>query len=451
MTSVFWKNLTQAVFEEDVTIPDLAYTGRLPGPLPVSELLSETVALASSALTRLMDVPSDRVKVDARLCALWGLTSCKPIGWTPPEPWDLFSAIFKGANGWIRLHTNAPHHKAAAMKVLGAASTKDEVAEVISGLGVAGLEQGIIDAGGAAAQAISWTEWQTHPQGRVIAQTPLVEWTEKPVRSPTKLQRADYRSNRPLAGLRVLDLTRVLAGPVATRTLAGYGADVLRIDPENWDDPGLLQDTTIGKHCAGLDLSDTADRARFEELLGQADVFVHGFRPGALERLGYDQETRDRVNPQLIDISLSAYGWHGPWATRRGFDSLVQFSTGIAGLCGDADGAPGKLPVQALDHAAGYIMAACCLQALLVARSGRIMAGRTSLARIAWMLCQEPLRLDAGEPVPEATEADFVPQIEKTDWGDLKRLHAPATIEGVPMHWDVGAGELRRHAAKWRT
>ena len=451
MTAVFWQSLTQAVFEDDVTIPEIAYTGRLAGPLPVSELLAETTALAGTALTRLMDIPSDRARVDARLCAFWGLTSCKPIGWTPPEPWDPFSAIFKAANGWIRLHTNAPHHKAAAMKVLGAASTKDEVAEAISKLDVAALEQRIIDAGGAAAQAISWAEWQKHPQGLAIAQTPLVEWAEKSVKAPPRLQQADYSSDRPLAGLRVLDLTRVLAGPVATRTLAGYGADVLRIDPENWDDPGLLQDTTIGKHCAGLDLSDTAGRARFEELLRQADVFVHGFRPGALEKLGYDQATRDRINPLLIDISLSAYGWQGPWATRRGFDSLVQFSGGIADLCGDANGAPGKLPVQALDHAAGYIMAACCLQALLTARSGRIMTARTSLARIAWMLCQEPLHLDAREPIPSAAETDFVPQVEQSDWGDLKRLNAPLAIEGVPMHWDVEAGELRRHPATWRS
>lgn len=137
-------------------------------------------------------------------------------------------------------------------------------------------------------------------------------------------------ASRPLAGIKVLDLTRVLAGPVATRFLAGLGARVLRIDPPDWDEPGVVPEVTLGKNCARLDLRQTADRARFEALLSDCDMIVHGYRPGALDRLGYGFDLRRALRPGLIDISLCAYGWSGPWAARRGFDSLVQMSCGIA-------------------------------------------------------------------------------------------------------------------------
>ena len=329
--------------------------------------------------------------------------------------------------------------------MLGRLHSKDQVAELIARQSVAQLEQQIIEAGGAAAQMITWQDWQNHPQGRAISQSPLVEWKEKPARASKKLHVANYQSSRPLTGICLLDLTRVLAGPVTTRTLAGYGADVLRIDPPVWDDPGLLQDTTIGKRCAGLNLKKLEDRQQFEKLLGEADIFVHGYRPGALAALGYEQEILDQINPKLIEISLSAYGWRGPWATRRGFDSLVQFSTGIADICSNAEGTPGKLPVQALDHTLGYIMAACCLEALRAAQSGRVMCARASLARIAWLLCQTEPRPRMDNPIPIETDSDYLPEVEKSDWGALRRLKPPLHIKNLPMFWDIPAGELRRH------
>ncbi len=138
------------------------------------------------------------------------------------------------------------------------------------------------------------------------------------------------RPGRALAGLRVLDLTRVLAGPVATRFLAGFGADVVRIDPPGWDEPALEPEVTLGKSCARLDLRRDADRATFERLLSGADVLVHGYRPGALDGLGYGAAARQSLAPGLVEVCLDAYGWTGPWAGRRGFDSLVQMSCGIA-------------------------------------------------------------------------------------------------------------------------
>lgn len=447
---IFWDTLSSAVFCESTPEPNIHLDDRLPGTLPVSALLAESVGLVGIALARLCGLPLGQVDVIGRLCAHWCLTSCKPIGWTPAEPWDPLSAVFRGGDGWIRLHTNAQHHKTAALWALGCDATKESVAEAISKKSVGELEDKIISEGGAAAMMIPLKDWQEHPQGRAVAQSPLVEWHEKPTGVPERLQRIDFGTDRPLKGLRVLDLTRVLAGPVATRTLAGYGAEVLRIDPAGWDEAGILQDTTIGKHCAGLDLRNPDDRVQFEQLLAHADVLVHGYRPGAMEGLGYGPDEMDLINPARIDVSISAYGWQGPWGGRRGFDSLVQFSTGIADICSNSEGEPGKLPVQALDHAAGYIMAASILEALRLAREGRIVSARTSLARVAWMLCEAK---DAPQPsasIQPPEEVDYLESVESSDWGDLMRLRPPLSVADAPMRWDIPSGNLRRHPAEWR-
>ena len=224
---------------------------------------------------------------------------------------------------------------------------------------------------------------------------------------------------QPLRGLRVLDLSRVLAGPVAGRFLAAYGADVLRIDPPQWDEPGVVPEVTLGKRCAGLDLRMPDERRTFEELLRDADVLVHGYRPGALARLGYDGETLRVLNPRLLDVSLNAYGWSGPWAQRRGFDSLVQMSCGIAEHAMRREHAhrPVPLPVQALDHATGYLMAAAVLRALAIRQCcGKVLSAKLSLPRVAGLLLSTKRSKPFCGLSPVASD-DFEPRIEETAWG----------------------------------
>src|SRR5262244_1012721 len=203
--------------------------------------------------------------------------------------------------------------------------------------------------------------WSDHPQGRAVAAEPLIHMV---ARDRVPARNANPPASRPLAGVRVLDLTRVLAGPVASRFLAGYGAEVLRIDPPDWNEPGVVPEVTLGKRCARLDLKTAEGRAAFEALLAQADIFLSGYRPGALDRLGYDAAARRAIAPGLIDVSLCAYGWSGPWAGRRGFDSLVLMSTGIAeaGMRWKSTDVPYPLPVQALDHTTGYLTAATAVR-----------------------------------------------------------------------------------------
>ena len=237
----------------------------------------------------------------------------------------------------------------------------------------------------------------------------------------------------------------------SSRFLAGFGAEVLRIDPPDWNEPGIVPEVTLGKRCARLDLKTTDGRARFEALLAQADIFLSGYRPGALDRLGYDAAARRAIAPGLIDVALCAYGWSGPLATRRGFDSLVQMSAGIAeaGMRWKAADAPHPLPVQALDHATGYLMAATAIRGFTQRlRHGAGMEARLSLARTAKLLVDLGMDHGANPLAPEGA-ADIAAAIETTDWGDARRLKPPVDITGVPMQWSRPATRLGSASAQW--
>ncbi len=425
--------------------------GDLPSIYPVTDLAVAAIAVAGLSIAELSgNVASliPEVVVDRRLASLWFGWSIRPLGWKLPPAWDPIAGDYKTKDGWIRLHTNAPHHRAATKKVLGYHPHKNSMAKAVTSWMATDLEAAVISAGGCAAEMRSFEQWQEHPQGRAVASEPLVEMVDTGNRStsqwlPTK--------NRPLAGLKVLDLTRVLAGPVASRFLAGYGADVLRIDPPDWEEPGIIPEVALGKRCARLDLKNTNDRKQFEILLSQADILLHGYRPGALENLGYHVTTRRTIAPELIEVSLNAYGRNGPWAKRRGFDSLIQMSSGIAhaGMAWKNSIIPMPLPVQALDHATGYIMAAAAIRAI----TDRLTDGRTSsfhlsLARTAKLLMDSGKMTSLQEMAVE-TQEDLSTIIEHTSWGDAKRCLPPAMINSIEMHWRHPASALGSAAPVW--
>jgi crotonobetainyl-CoA:carnitine CoA-transferase CaiB-like acyl-CoA transferase len=251
----------------------------------------------------------------------------------------------------------------------------------------------------------------------------------------------------------VLDLTRILAGPVATRFLAGYGAQVLRLDPPGWDEPVVAPEITLGKKRARLDLRNPEGRTVFERLLGEADVLVHGYRSDALENLGFGDVRRREINPGLVDVCLDAYGWTGEWRRRRGFDSLVQMSSGIAeaGMRITGKSMPTPLPVQALDHSTGYILAAAVLRGL-VRRIDSGMGSNThaSLARTAAMLTQHSSpRKRTSENLRNELPGDYNNEIERTPWGPARRLLAPYAIEGTRTYWALPAGNLGDSLPAW--
>jgi crotonobetainyl-CoA:carnitine CoA-transferase CaiB-like acyl-CoA transferase len=424
--------------------------GALPSAFAVTDLACASMAAAGQAVSQLIEQQTSHlpsVEVDRRLASFWFSTSLRPVGWQVPPLWDPVAGDYATQDGWIRLHTNAPHHRAAAERVLGACADRAAMAAKVAQWTSTDLEQAVVEAKGCAAEMRSWAQWQNHPQGLAVNAEPLVHFLDSSDENAKPWQGS---VERPLAGIKVLDLTRVLAGPTASRFLAGLGADVLRIDPPTWNEPGVVPEMTLGKRCARLDLQDPADRAVFEHLLKDADILLHGYRADALEHLGFGSERRRQLAPGLIDVCLNAYGWSGPWQNRRGFDSLVQMSSGIAeaGMRWQQADKPTPLPVQALDHATGYLMAASAI-GLLTERlkSGRGASARLSLARTATLL------IEHGPGTTEALRAedeqDQDVQVEQTPWGPAHRLQVPVKISGTPIQWTLPATDLGSHNPQW--
>lgn len=435
--------------------------GALASAFPVTDFATAAIAAAHLAVGELIDQAHGTlplITVDRRLASFWFATSLQPQGWSLPAQWDAVAGDYRAADGWIRLHTNAPHHRQAALAVLTTAPVRDAVSQAVLGWKASELESAVVDHHGCAAAMLSASAWRKHPQGRAVAAEPLLHRAQATATPAPAHQSNPARPEwivpceRPLRGIRVLDLTRILAGPVATRFLAGFGAEVLRIDPPGWDEPGTVPEVVLGKRCARLDLRDPADRAVLEDLISGADVMIHGYRADALARLGLSAERRRALNPGLVDVSLNAYGWTGPWRERRGFDSLVQMSCGIADAGRVAAGSdrPVPLPVQALDHATGYLMAAAAVRGLTQRRTtGQGVQVQASLARTALSL----MSLTPTEAQPAALQplnpSDYSDDIEHTAWGPALRLKPAGQIDGTPTHWDLPASALGSGDARW--
>jgi len=425
--------------------------GVLPSVFAVEDFASAAVGAAGLAIGELLQADSgrsDAVTVDRKLASLWYIGSIQPVGWSLPSPWDAVAGDYETADGWIRLHTNAPHHRAAALSVLGVSPERDAVTRAVANWKGEALEQAVVQSNGCAAVMRSLADWREHAQGAAVSAEPLVHIHRSADHKPSTW-RGD--SSRPLRGVRVLDLTRVLAGPVATRFLAGFGADVLRIDPPEWDEPAVVPDVTLGKRCARLDVRTPPGRSILEQLLQECDVLIHGYRANALEALGLGADRRRELRPGLIDVSLNAYAWSGPWRDRRGFDSLVQMSAGIAdeGMRRLQRPRPTPLPVQALDHATGYLIAAAAIRGLTERlETSRGYTARLSLARSASLLIDGPRDEGAGEIV-RADDGDWQTEQEHSEFGTARRLRGPVTVAGTTMQWDRPAARLGSSPSHW--
>lgn len=445
----FRDEIGQALYGTDAKTPDVTVSNgpSLQAWFDVSGLAAASIGSAAAELAAITG-SFEPVTINQACANAWFDFTIKPQGWELPPAWDRIAGLYETQTGWIRLHTNALAHRDAALRVLQTDATRDAVEIAIRKMDAQTLETAIIDEGGCAARLQSFDEWKKHSQGKAVCWEPLIAWQD---RQQGKAIRTFGNKSAPLTGLRVLDCTRVLAGPVCTRFLAGFGADVLRIDPPGWNEGIVVPEVTLGKRCATLDLHTEAGRARFRSLYRSADIFVHGLRPGALERLGLGEAERLQINPDTIDVTLNAYGWSGPWARRRGYDSLVQMSAGVAEAGMRASGAtnPTPLPVQALDHATGYLMAASALRAIRVRKEmGTVLSAKLSLARTAYLLSQSFSRQRFGDN-DTATSEMVAADIEHTDWGPAQRITWPI-IAGLPHpHWRYPAGNFHTAQPEW--
>ncbi len=445
-------------------------TGALPSSFavePFGAACFAAVGLAVAELTGASSIQIDNAGVANALRSEQALR----IGDEPPEAvWDPLSRIYRASDGWVRLHGNYAQHQEAIHLVFGSAEP-GAVAAAIKAMPAAEVESRLHEAGGVAAAALSIDAWRAHPHGKQVTDRPLVATTvrddtaDRPWRpAPTGGRGLQGLASlaalsgqpldpRPLRGLRVLELTRVIAGPVAGRTLSWFGADVLRIEsPDHRELRTLVVDTGQDKRSTTIDLHTARGRAAFEDLLAGTDVFLHGLRPGALQSLGFDAGVRARISPGLIDASLSAYGPGGPWSGRRGFDSLTQLSTGVALAQAEAVGTlaegPRPLPCQLLDHATGLLLAAAIIRAAgerAVDGHRRIIVA--SLARTAAAL------IDAGQgPFDGASPAPVSPGTLALDGAFGRTRHAPlpVSIEGVEGCWREGARSPGSDEPSWQ-
>ncbi|MFG3052039.1 CoA transferase [Kitasatospora sp. NPDC048239] len=441
----------------------------LPSPLPVRRLARATVAACSLAAAELAALRAGgpgagggadpqaggepgavaEVRVDQGAVATAFVSERHlQIDGRTPVSFAPLSGFWQTADGWVRTHANYPHHRVRLLTALGlpADTEADQLGRTLREQPAEWIQERAYEAGALAVAVAPPAPGVRHPlaESRVVGEAPA-----RPLAAAAL----------PAAGVRVLDLTRVIAGPVATRTLALLGADVLRVDPPRLPEAeDAHADTGFGKRSTRLDLTGPADRAAFEDLLATADVVVTGYRPGALDGFGLAPEALLERRPGLVVAQLCAWGWTGPWAARRGFDSLVQAGVGIAATLADADGRPGVLPAQALDHGTGYLLAAGVLRALTDQRTGRPGGRhlRFSLAGTAsWLMYDiEPAGSLVGSPGGEPSKDepyDAGLRLAETDsaYGRLRYALPPVSYRGGPADWSRPPGRWGTDRPLW--
>lgn len=410
------------------------------------------VGLAASNLWQLRTGRGQRVEVDARAAAI-SLRSAAYLrinGRPPAGAWAPMSGFYPVRDGWISIHCNFPAHRDAALSVLGTTADRALAEGASAEWEGEALEEAIHAAGGCAGFVRRAEGWAAHPQSGAVAAQPLLEIIRIGEAPPEPLPAGE----RPLSGIRVLDLTRVLAGPTCARSLAEHGADVLKITAAHLADSGEVDlDTGIGKLSARLDLRQPADAEVLRRLAREGDVFSQSFRPGALDARGFSPGALAALRPGIICVSLSAWGETGPWRGRRGFDSIVQAVSGIAHASGK-DGKPRLLPVSAIDYVSGYLMAFGAMAALARrAREGGSWLVRVSLARVGrWILDRGELQPDAYRSLPADLPADerarLMGEMDAPD-GRIGFLRPVVRLSETPPHWTRPPVPLGYHGASW--
>jgi crotonobetainyl-CoA:carnitine CoA-transferase CaiB-like acyl-CoA transferase len=431
----------------------------LPSPFKIGEAAAATIgasALAAAELWRLRTGRAQQVHVDTRAAAM-AFRSERHLridGAPPPALWDDIAGFHATGDGrWVQLHTNFPHHRERALEVLACPGDRQSVAEAVAGWKGEELEEALIAAGTCAAFVRTPEEWLAHPQRAAVAALPLLEILPLGDSPPEPLPGADRPLSgvRPLSGMHVLDLTRIVAGPVAARALAAHGADVLQVSaPHLPSIDQLVIDTGFGKRATSLDLRTPADSDTLKALIREADVFLQAYRPGALDALGMSPQALATLRPGIVYVTLSAWGHEGPWRDRRGYDSLLQSATGIAWECG-RDGRPGTLPAQAQDHASGYLAAFGALVALTRrATEGGSYLVRVSLAQTGHWLKGLGRIEETGLQEPDNEDIADLLAITKTPFGFVEHLRpAVASMSETPMHWTIPPVPLGTHGAGW--
>jgi len=463
----------------------------LPSSFPVSQVAQASIGAAALAAAEIYQQRSGHrqtIKVDLndaeREC-----TAYFTIDGREPESWAQYSGVYPCRDGYIRVHANFDHHRDIFLNTLGfeppktgqsKSASRLQIEEELQNWDAQQLEDLINQDGGIVAKLRDFEEWDRHPQAIAMAASPLFS-IEKiadcpPIPLPplskiypqnSHQKKGDNTSveQRPLSGIRVLDLTRILAGPVGTRTLAAYGADVMTVNSPFLPNIEHIIDTGRGKRSCHIDLNTSQGKQTLRSLIADTDIFVQGYRPGSLVNKGFDAQTLANLKSGIIYTSLSAFGECGPWAEKRGFDSIVQSATGFnfaeaqASALTEAQALPNTtkplqslqpraLPVQILDFAAGFLIAYASQVALLRrAQEGGSWQVKVSLLQTAnWLRSMGQKDFDGSvKPNDFSRAASSFP----STYGILKAMPHAAKFSNTPPRFDMPSVAPGTHAAKW--
>jgi len=438
-----------------------SYDPILPTPFRITETSVATLAAVGIAVSDLWELRTGRrqaISIDTRQ-ATASLRSGQYLvmeGAPVSAARHTVMGVYPAKHGrWSYLHCNFPNHREAALKVLGVPEDREAVRKAVAQWDALELEEAIIAAKGAGGMVRSMKEWAEHPQGKAVASLPVMEII-KVADSPAE---SLPPGSRPLSGVRVLDLTRVIAGPTCARTLAEHGADVLKITAAHLPSLGRQEyDTGHGKLSAQLDLREAKDVETLRGLVRECDVFSQGYRPGTLAGRGFSPEALAQLRPGIVAVSLCAFSHAGPWASRRGFDTVIQTVSGITSRQGQlfpgAEPGPQFYPVAAIDYLTGYLMAFGAMVALARrAREGGSWHVRISLAQVGRWLVQ---RGEVPESALKNVEKEFKPEeLERwsmasdTPVGRLRHLAPTLQLSETPARWARTTVPLGHHQPVW--
>lgn len=353
---------------------------------------------------------------------------------------------------WFLPHFTLPHLKQRVLDVLDCEPTPESVGDAISRWEAEDLDEAIADAGACGGIVRSRDEWLAHPQGAYLAGRPVVEIARIAEGGPEALP----SGGRPLSGIRVLDLTRILAGPVAGRTLAEHGADVLMVTEENLPQiPEHVRDTSHGKRSVFLNLKTRAGAERLRELILGADVVIDGYRPGRVGSMGFDLDSLIALRPGLVHLNITCYGNGGPFADRGGWDQVAQAVSGICEENGRLTSGPGpalSFP-PACDYDTGYLGAYGAMLALARrAHEGGSYAVNVSLCQTALYIQRRGV-VDGFEDAPNRlsradAERRYVVE-EGTSYGALKTLGPVLDMSETPPRWSRPTPLLGGDDPRW--
>ena len=391
-----------------------------------------------------------RVSMRAAAAALRGSRYLRINGEKPEEDAEKITGFYPLRDGrWMYLHCNFFNLRDRNLAVLGAPRQREAVANAVRTWDGLELEEAIFTGGGACSFVRSEEEWRALPQMQAVAGLPLLEIVKIGDAPPRPLPAGE----RPLSGVRVLDLTRVLAGPTCARTLAEHGADVLRVTREDLADLGPTDfDTGIGKLCTHIDLRNEAEAETMRGLVRECDVFSQSYRPGALARHGLAAEALAELRPGIVYVTLSAWGHEGPWRGRRGYDTVVQSANGMAWRPNNER--PAFLPYSAQDYVAGYVLAF----GAMVALARRVHEGgswlvRASLAGAGHWIREHGL-LDPAEyaHLPAELPADELRSLlmeHQSPIGRITHLAPVVQMSETPARWARPSVPRGYHPPVW--